>query len=120
MTMYNTFLLDRTAWDLCLDSSGNIAMASPSYSVAQDVASAIRLFIGECYYDNTRGIPYWPNVLGHMPPASLLKQLMVNAALTVPGVQSSQVIISSFTARSVTGKVQFIDENGEANGVSFS
>jgi len=34
MTRYNTLLLDRSAWDLVLDSSGNIAMASPAYSLA--------------------------------------------------------------------------------------
>ena len=64
-----TLLLDRTAWDLCLDSNGNIALASEPYSLAQDVASAVRLFLGECYYDTTKGIPYWTEVLGMLPPA---------------------------------------------------
>lgn len=118
--MYNTLLLDRTAWDLVLDSNGNIAMAKPSYAVAQDVASAIRLFLGELYYDTTKGVPYWSEVFGQMPPVSLIQQLLVNAALTVPGVVTAQVIITAFDARSVTGQVQFIDENGEANGVSFN
>ena len=42
----NTLLLDTLRWDLCLDVHGNIAVASDPYSVAQDVASAIRTFSG--------------------------------------------------------------------------
>lgn len=120
MTMHNTLLLSRKEWDLCLDSSRNIAMAKPSYAVAQDVASAVRLFLGELYYDKSKGISYWADVLGQMPPTSLLQQLIVKAALTVSGVKSAQVIIESFDNRSVSGQVQFIDENGEAHGVSFN
>lgn len=119
MTEYNTLLLDSTAWDLVIDSAGNIAMATPPYALAQDVASAVRLFLGELWYDTTQGIPYWQEVLGTLPPLSLLKSLIVNQALTVPGVVSVQCIISSFTARGVTGQIQFIDENGVTNGVTF-
>ena len=38
--MANTLLLDRTVWDLLLDGSGNIAIATEPYATAQDVASA--------------------------------------------------------------------------------
>ena len=40
----NTLLLDQTAWDLVLDSAGNIALAAVPYARAQDVASAIKTF----------------------------------------------------------------------------
>lgn len=118
-TGYNTLLLSRSQSDLCLDSSGNIAMATPSYSLAQDVASAVRLFLGELYYDQTKGIPYWTQVFGQYPPTSLLKALIVKAALTVPGVITAQVVIQSFTSREVTGKIQFTDSMGAANGIAF-
>ena len=119
MTMMNTILLDRTAWDLVIDSSGNIAMASPPYALAQDVASAVRTFLGELWYDTTQGIPYFQNVLGQLPPISLLKSLIQNAALTVSGVVSAQCVINSFNARAISGQIQFIDETGAANSVSF-
>ena len=45
--MSKTLLLDLNAWDLVLDSSGNIALASEPYSVVQDVASALRTFAGD-------------------------------------------------------------------------
>lgn len=119
MTRYNTLLLDQSAWDLVIDSAGNIAMATPPYALAQDVASAVRLFLGELWYNTPKGIPYFEDVLGHLPPLSLLTGYMEQAALTVPGVMSAQVIISAFDAREIRGEVQFIDETGAASGVTF-
>lgn len=119
MTQYNTLLLDRSAWDLVIDSAGNIAMAKPPYALAQDVASAVRLFLGELWYNTPKGIPYFEDVLGHLPPLSLLTGYMEQAALTVPGVVSVQVIISEFSGREIRGEVQFIDETGAASGITF-
>ena len=115
----NTLLLDRTDWDLCIDSAGNIALAAPPYALAQDVASAVRLFLGELWYDTTQGIPYWTQVLGQFPPSSLLKSLIAKATLTVPGVVAAQVIIDSFTMRSVTGRILFTDASGGSNAITF-
>ena len=92
-----TLLLDVSAWDLVLDSNGNIALASPPYAVAQDVASAIRTFQGELWYDTTQGIPYWTKILGKLPPASLLIELINQAALSVADVVTAQTSITSFT-----------------------
>lgn len=116
---YNTLLLDQTAWDLVIDSYGNIAMSEPEYSLAQDVASAIRLFLGELWYDTTKGIPYFEDVLGQLPPLSLITGYMEKAALTVPGVVSAKVIITEFLDRELHGQVIFIDEQGIKNGVTF-
>lgn len=115
MTTYNTVLLDRSEWDLVLDSFGNIALAAPPYALAQDVASAVRLFFGELWYDTAKGVPYFEDVLAHLPPVSLLVGYMEKAALTVPGVVSARVVLSGFDSREVTGEIQFIDENGNLN-----
>lgn len=119
MTMYNTLLLDQDQWDLVIDSAGNIAMASPPYAIAQDVASAIRTFLGEVFYDTTQGLPYFDDVLGHLPPAAMLTQLLSNQALTVPGVVTAQCIITSFTSGEASGQVQFTDESGGNYSVDF-
>lgn len=108
----NTLLLDRSTWDLCLDSSGNIAMASDPYSLAQDVASAIKLFKGELWYDTTQGVPYWQQILGQAPPVSLMKAKFVAAALTVPEIVAATCYIQSVTGRVVTGQVQCTDSSG--------
>lgn len=119
MTEYNTLLLDQSAWDLVIDSAGNIAMASPPYALSQDVASAVRTFLGEVWYDTTQGIPYFTEILGHLPPASLLTGLIENVALTVPGVVTAQCVINSFNNRDVSGQILFTDENDQTGTVNF-
>jgi len=114
--MNDTLLLTVDQWDLCLDAGGNIAVASPPYALAQDVASALRLVFGELWYDDSKGVPYFDLVLGHTPPVNLFRQLMVDAALTVPGTVSAQCTITGFEDRTVSGQVTFIDEDG-AQGI---
>jgi hypothetical protein len=116
---FQTLLLDLTNWDLVLDSNANIAVASAPYALAQDVASAIKTFLAEVWYDDTLGIPYFEEILGHTPPLSLFQQYMVQAALTVPGVVSATCIIESFTARTVTGEVTFVDINHQTTTVAI-
>lgn len=115
----STLLLDQREWDLVLDSFGNIAKAGPPYALAQDVASAIRLFLGELWYNIGKGVPYWERVLGHLPPVSLLTGYLEKAARTVPGVVTARCNIIEFSNREVRGEVVFIDEEGQQNGVQF-
>jgi hypothetical protein len=107
-----TLLLDEAAWDLVLDAGGNIALAAEPYALAQDAACAIRTFAGEVYYNTTLGIPYWQQVLGHAPPASLMKALFTAAALDVPGVVSAQCFLRLNVNRQVSGQVQIRDAAG--------
>jgi hypothetical protein len=117
--LYNTLLLDATAWDLVLDTSGNIALAAPPYAVAQDVASAIKLFLGELWYDSTQGVPYWQEILGFPPSLSQLAQYLNRAALTVPGVVTANSVITGFADRKVSGQVQFMTMDGNSITVNF-
>jgi hypothetical protein len=115
----NTLLLDRTAWDLVEDAQGNIAMASNPYALAQDVASAIKLFKGECFYDVSRGIPYWQQILGQWPPLAVIRAYVESAALTVPGVVKAQCKIVQTADRTITGQVEITDAAGVAQNVTF-
>lgn len=114
-----TLLLDIVVWDLVLDAKGNIAVAEDPYAPAQDASSAIRTFQGECWYNTTLGVPYFQQVLGKLPATSLMKQLFVAAARTVPGVVSAKCFIAALTNRGVTGQVQITDENGETAVAAF-
>jgi len=114
-----SLLLDRTAWDLVLDSAGNIAAATEPYAIAQDVACACRLFAGELWYDTNQGVPYFSEILGQWPPLPLVRARLIEAALTVPGVVSAQVVISALNSRTITGQVQFLDSVGATHHVSF-
>lgn len=114
-----TLLLDGEHWDLVLDSAGNWAVASEPYALAQDVASAIRLFQGELWYNTTPGVSYFADVLGKAPPVQLYKELIVRAALTVPGVVSATCTIESFENRTVKGQVIFRDSTGQTGTVGI-
>lgn len=115
-----TLLLDRTQWDLLVDSAGDIAVATEPYQIAQDVASACRTFRGECFFNTTIGIPYFQQILGKFPPLRLVKTLLANAAATVPGCGSPQVFITSFKDRIIRGQVKFVDSNAQLQVVAIA
>lgn len=118
-----TLALDDANWDLTVDGAGNIAVADDDppnpIGLAQDAASAIRLFLGELWFDTTQGIPYFTEILGKQPPVALMKAYFVKAALTVPGVVSAVCYISSITNRGVTGQVQIKDSGGNTATAAF-
>lgn len=115
----NTLLLDNTQWDLLTDAAGNIAMAQAPYAFAQDVASALKLFLGELWYDISKGVPYFTDILGHTPPISFFQEQMVTAAKTVPGVASAECTITAFENREVRGQVTFRTSSGEVGTVNL-
>lgn len=117
--MASTLLLDQETWDLTINTSGDIAVASEPYALAQDAASAIRLFSGELFFDTLLGIPYFGQILGQAPPISLVKAYMNEAALTVPGVVSAQTYISEWKDRVIRGQVQITDGQGSVSAVGF-
>jgi hypothetical protein len=114
-----TALLDNTAWDLVLDAAGDLAIATEPYQFAQDVASAIRLFLGELWYDTTKGVPYMTDILGHNPPITYFQALMEQAAFTVPGVDTAVCTISELQDRTITGEVRFTTLTGQTGTVTI-
>jgi hypothetical protein len=114
-----TLLLTTDQWDLLTDAAGNIAVATDPYSVAQDVASAVRTFIGECYYATNLGVPYFSQVLGQLPPLALFKNLITTQAARVPGCNNPVCFVHDITNRTVTGQIQFTDSNGMSQSVAF-
>lgn len=120
--MASTLLLNAN-WDLTLDANGNIAVAAEPYALAQDAASAIQTYLGEVGWDTTMGVPYQTQIFGQAPPMSLLKQLLINAALSVsPDIDSAQVFFSSFnpTTRQLAGQVQLTSVTGQTVVANFS
>jgi len=117
--MASTLLLDTGTWDLAVDAAGNIAVARAPYALAQDTASAIRLFQGELYFDTTKGIPYFAQIFGRAPPLPLVKAYFVNAALTVPGVVSAKCFFTSWADRGLRGQVQITDASGSVSAAGF-
>lgn len=117
--MAKTLLLDVETHDLVLDVYGNIAVATNPYALAQDAASAIKLFKGELWFDTTQGVPYFADVLGKPPSLPLLKAKLVAAAMTVPGVVAARCLIASVAERGVSGQVQVTDRAGRISTAGF-
>jgi hypothetical protein len=106
-------LLLNAAWDLTLDAMGNIAVATDGYALAQDVASAARLFQGELWYDTAQGVPYFGQILGQMPPLPFIAAQYQAAGVTVPGVASVAVSFTSFVNRNLGGELLITNEAGQ-------
>jgi hypothetical protein len=104
--MASTLLLDRDDWDLCLDASGNIALATEPYSQVQDAASACRVYEGEAWFDTTIGVPFFSQ------PVQVVKARLVLAAETVPGVTRAAVVLTEVSDRTLGGQVQVATTDG--------
>lgn len=100
------------AWDLTLSPSGDFAFLTGDAAIAQDIASACRLFIGELWYSTATGIPYFGRVLGRPVNPEFIKGQLVAAALTVPGVSAATCFLSSLTNRGLTGQIQATTATG--------
>jgi len=115
----NSLALDPVTWDLVTDPAGNLAMVSGAARLAQDVATAIRTYAGEVIYDTTLGIRWFEDILGQTPNIALVKADCETAALTVPGVQSVQIFLTSVTQRGLSGQVQITGTDGSTTTVSL-
>lgn len=104
--MARTLLLDRSAWDLVIDARGNIAVADEPYALAQDVATACRTVQGECWYDTSRGVPYFTQILGRTPSAQVIKSAFIQEALRIPDVASAKCYLQAVENRQLTGQIQ--------------
>jgi hypothetical protein len=101
---FDTLLLT-TAWDLTTDNSGNIALATAPDSVAQDMSSQCRQWLGEYIYNAGDGVPL-ATILGESPSLSLVKSDFAQAAGQVPGTSNPVCFISAVIDRNLVGQVQ--------------
>ena len=118
--MANTLFLLPDTWDLTLDSSGNIAIASDVYQQAQDIASACRVFRGDMYFNKNDGIPYSESILGKSSyPLGLYQSELRQAALSVDGVISANITFNKIENRVLTGMIKFTNDQDQTGVVSL-
>lgn len=110
----DTLYLDPETWDVVVDASGNIALAQNPYAIAQDVASACRLWKGEALFDTTRGVPYKSSVLGNMPPSVMLKDWFKTESMTVPEVVDVTPVLD-LDSRKLSGYLQVTTQDETFN-----
>jgi hypothetical protein len=111
--------LDPVTWDLAVDSARGIAVASDPYVLAQNAASATRVFKGEAYYDTDIGITYNVSILGQNPPIEYVRSELIRVAKTVPGVTDARMFFTSFDERTLTGQLQVTDVTGNVQAFNI-
>ncbi|EUD08450.1 hypothetical protein [Providencia alcalifaciens] len=117
--MKTLFLLPDT-WDLTLEVSGNIAMASDQYAIAQSVANKCKVFMHDMYYSQNEGIPYLEKILGkNRYSLSLYRQHLEDAAMSVDGVVSAKAELSTANDRVVRGRLIFTDKQGREGAIEL-
>lgn len=114
----NTLALS-AGWDLTLTPAGDIAVLGAADATAQDVASALKLFIGELWYDTAAGVPYMTEIFGVSYSDALVKSLLESAALSVPNVSQAQVTSLTVSNRVASGRMTVIYDDGTTTEILF-
>ena len=118
--MFDTIYLDPDSWDFALDIDGNIAVANAPYSIAQDVASACRVWFGEYIYNTERGMPYDTSILGQLLPINVLTGMYNVEASTVPDVATASTILQyNKASRILSGQIEITLVDGTTTNVNI-
>lgn len=107
-----SFYLGPDSWDLTLDGSGNLKVVANPYSIAQDVACAVKVVKGECYFDNTLGLRYYDKLLGQPCATGTISAAIRAEAMKLSTVISAQVtIIPGQSTRNSQVYLEITDSN---------
>ena len=98
--------LNEENWDLVTDRSANLAIVSDNERIAQDVATATRVWLGEAWNDVEIGVPYETVIFARNPPPSLVKEYIRKTALTVEGVERISVELGPTEDRKQSGRIR--------------
>lgn len=99
-------------WDITLNENGSLKTADPYYSIAQNVACAVRLFTNDAYFNTDKGIPHFDVTLKRNPALSVICSHIKKAAMSVDGVKNAEVIINNDNGI-IQGEILITLENGE-------
>lgn len=111
-------LLLTNEWDITLDNAGNLAIADKNYSIAQDVANAVKLFTNDAYFDTQAGIPHFEISLKRNVSASVVRARIKEAAENVPGVKSAVVNVIEIKAGKLQAEIQLTLNNNTTAVIS--
>ena len=104
-----TLALRNDNWDLTIDDFGNIAVKESNNQLAQDVASSVRVFLGEMEFDKNRGVSYnKPEQIRKTIKDDIKKQ-----ALLIDGVEEAVVVFEKIEDRKANVVIYVTNENGD-------
>jgi len=82
--------------DIYVNSSGQFARNSGRDRVAQEVESALRLFLGEWFLNINKGVPYKQEIFRKPYDKERIENILAAKTLEVPSVASVDSISSDF------------------------
>ena len=100
-------------WDLTVDENGNIAMIDDGLQIAQDVATACRVWRGESLFDTTRGIPYKEEIMGNLPNMTVLQAYCSQEGTRINGAEIITIKDVSFENRVLKPDIQITTNTGD-------
>lgn len=107
--MAKTLFLRNENWDLTVDDFGNIATKESNDQLAQDVASSVRVFLGEMPFDVNRGVSYnTPDEIRFT-----LKDDIKHQALLINGIEEAVVSFEKIEDRNANVIIYVTNENGD-------
>lgn len=115
-----SLLLDNGTWDLVVDANRNLAVCTAPYAVLQDVATAVRIWLGEVLYDVRLGIGYDTDIFTNASNAVVLAREVERIASEVAGVTAAQCTLTRpGQKRRLTGVIRVQLNDGTTSDVQF-
>ena len=107
-----TTLLQTATGDLDI-TNGRLSLVTGLQEKAQKINNRLGLFRGEWFIDQRIGTLWWERILGiKNPDLFLVKRVLRNAILSVPGILDIEEEEISFTGRQFTYSYVAIDDEG--------
>lgn len=117
-----TLALDPGNWDLTLTAEGNLRLFSGGMALAQDCANEIRLWRDDAYFQKDNGIRWKEVQLAKKLDDSVLRSVLREACMKVPGVKEVRSIdIGEIDdeSRTLHGEIKIITTEGQNGSVTF-
>ena len=103
-------------WDITLNGIGRIEVTTGAYAIAQEVATKVRAFYHDMFFNWEQGIPHFVDELGVAPNFTLIRSRIRERALEVDGVEDVEIELdeSSVTNRNraLTGDIKLTLTDG--------
>jgi len=100
------------AGDFLLDLAGNFVLLQGIEQVAQDSWLAAQCFVGDVYFEQPTGIPYFEDILGGDPPDSLVAHDYIKTISDVAGVDDVSVTNILRQDRAIKPTITVLDFEG--------
>ena len=117
-----TLALNPKTWDLQVDAEGNLKIHTGGMALAQDCANEIRLWRDDAYFQKDNGIKWLEVQLARKLDESVLRSVLREACMKVPGVASVRdITIAGIDedTRMLHGEIRITTTEGHDGGIAF-